>query len=279
MKTIRKSSHHVLSFLLALVLVCGVTATAYAATSASLDLTQTGSIQLTLADSDGNVASGGAVTLYQVAVLTLDDGNMTYVYADAFSGCEVTLEVEDTSLAASLATYVQEQNISGDATVSIGTDGTADFSDLVLGLYLIVQTTESDSYKAISPFVVTVPLETTDGWTYTVDASPKVGTVTPVETETETEQETESEEETESEQETESEEETESEQETESEEETEPEKETEFESESEEETTSALPQTGQLNWPIPVLALSGLLLFMLGWYLNRTGRKRDEYED
>lgn len=26
-----------------------------------------------------------------------------------------------------------------------------------------------------------------------------------------------------------------------------------------------LPQTGQLNWPIPVMAVSGLLLFVAGW--------------
>lgn len=34
-----------------------------------------------------------------------------------------------------------------------------------------------------------------------------------------------------------------------------------------------LPQTGQMNWPVPVLAVGGLLLFMFGWYLNRSGRK------
>ena len=38
-----------------------------------------------------------------------------------------------------------------------------------------------------------------------------------------------------------------------------------------------LPQTGQLNWPVPVLAVSGLAVFVLGWYL-RFGRKKDGYE-
>lgn len=33
--------------------------------------------------------------------------------------------------------------------------------------------------------------------------------------------------------------------------------------------TPGLIQTGQLNWPVPVLAGSGLLLFMLGWVLRR----------
>lgn len=37
------------------------------------------------------------------------------------------------------------------------------------------------------------------------------------------------------------------------------------------------PQTGQLNWPVPVLTMSGLLLFAIGWAL-RFGRKKEEYE-
>lgn len=39
-----------------------------------------------------------------------------------------------------------------------------------------------------------------------------------------------------------------------------------------------LPQTGQLNWPVPVLAASGLLLFTLGWML-RGGRKKETNEE
>ena len=32
---------------------------------------------------------------------------------------------------------------------------------------------------------------------------------------------------------------------------------------------SSLPQTGQLNWPIPFMACSGVLLFAVGWVLDR----------
>lgn len=38
-----------------------------------------------------------------------------------------------------------------------------------------------------------------------------------------------------------------------------------------------LPQTGQLNWPVPLLAVSGLVLFTAGWVL-RFGRKKEHYE-
>lgn len=38
-----------------------------------------------------------------------------------------------------------------------------------------------------------------------------------------------------------------------------------------------LPQTGQLNWPVPLMAVSGLALFALGWYLC-FGKKKETYE-
>lgn len=36
-----------------------------------------------------------------------------------------------------------------------------------------------------------------------------------------------------------------------------------------------LPQTGQLNWPVPVLAAAGLMLFAIGWAI-RFRRKQDK---
>ncbi|MCD8341160.1 MAG: peptidase [Clostridiales bacterium] len=240
-----KRIKHAATLLLALVLACGLAVTAYAtdATTASLDFSQTGSVALTLADSDGNTVSGGAVTIYEVAALYLDDGNMAYAYTDAFSGCTATLDVEDTSLAATLASYVSANGISG-TTAAIGSDGTVTFSGLELGLYLVVQTTDSDNYETINPFLVTVPMESDGAWLYDVDASPKVGAVTPIEPEEEEEEPTTTTTET-----------------------------------TKTTTSSKLPQTGQLNWPVPVLAVGGLALFALGWGLNRSGRKREGYAD
>ena len=38
-----------------------------------------------------------------------------------------------------------------------------------------------------------------------------------------------------------------------------------------------LPQTGQLNWPIPLMAVAGLAFFTVGWVLC-FGKKRERYE-
>jgi LPXTG-motif cell wall-anchored protein len=37
-----------------------------------------------------------------------------------------------------------------------------------------------------------------------------------------------------------------------------------------------LPQTGQLWWPLPLLAIAGLLLFGIGWSIRRKGHERHE---
>ncbi len=42
-------------------------------------------------------------------------------------------------------------------------------------------------------------------------------------------------------------------------------------------TGDKLPQTGQLNWPVPILASTGLILTVVGWMLI-SGRKKDAHE-
>ena len=37
-----------------------------------------------------------------------------------------------------------------------------------------------------------------------------------------------------------------------------------------------IPQTGQLTWPVPILAVGGMLLFMLGWWLIFGFRKEND---
>lgn len=43
--------------------------------------------------------------------------------------------------------------------------------------------------------------------------------------------------------------------------------------------TPSLPVTGQLNWPIPVLTVAGVLLIMIGLILCVVSRKRNGYEE
>lgn len=40
-----------------------------------------------------------------------------------------------------------------------------------------------------------------------------------------------------------------------------------------------LPQTGQLNWPVPVLAAAGMAMLLLGAWLRSGRKKESEYEE
>ncbi|MCD8053970.1 MAG: LPXTG cell wall anchor domain-containing protein [Lachnospiraceae bacterium] len=252
MKTMTRTARLVGALLLALTLACGVSQNVCAADSASLDFTQTGSVSLTLADNDGNVMTDGAVTLYEVAALYLDDGSMAYEPTDVFADYTGDLDVEDTSLASALAEYIGTTEAEG-ITASIGEDGTVLFDELELGLYLVVQTTQSTGFATLSPFVVTLPSEESEAWVYAVDATPKVEvTVLPETPEEPTEEAT-----------------------TEAATEEEPATTTKTGKTTKTTgTTTTLPQTGQLNWPIPILAAGGLVLFTLGWVLVRTDKKK-----
>lgn len=50
----------------------------------------------------------------------------------------------------------------------------------------------------------------------------------------------------------------------------------EIELDDEEVPLAELPQTGQLWWPVPLLAVGGMLLFLLGWGLHRRGETDEE---
>ena len=56
--------------------------------------------------------------------------------------------------------------------------GLAEFGDLEVGLYLVVQTTAAENYNVVNPFLVSVPIQENGKYVYDVDALPKVGTAT-----------------------------------------------------------------------------------------------------
>ncbi len=234
MRRIERTVRWMVGMWLAAVLLCTTCLSAFAADTTDLNLGQKGSISLTLySDEAGKTATDGALTLYEVAELTLDDGNMAYVKMADFAGFAGELDVENTGLASELSAYVSSNGATG-TTKSVASDGTVAFSDLTVGLYLIIQTTQSSGYYTIDPFLVTVPLAQDGVWIYNVDASPKVEVYA------------------------------------------EPEPTPTPGPEPTPEPTPTpdkrLPQTGQLFWPIPILAGAGLLFIVIGSIMRRRRR-------
>ena len=277
MKSIRKRLAAVLA---ALTLLVWCAAPAFALEV--VDLSRTGSIKVSLYDSETSEAvGGGTLTLYRVAKVQKDNANLSFVYTNGFEDCGVELgDLSEGELAGRLAEKIAATAES--TTVEISDLGTAEFGDLEVGLYLVVQTTAAENYNVINPFLVSVPIQENGSYIYDVDALPKVGTAakkTPEPPDTPDTPDT-------------------------------PDK-----PEEENPNTPAapgpdnsdgwvlgahgekiylnpeapspdnpngyvmgahgLPQTGQLNWPIPVLAVTGVVLVAAGIKLKK-GTRKDE---
>lgn len=221
----------------ALALCCALALPAYAHDVP--DGTRTGSIQFMMTYNKQPVG-GGTLTLYHVGDVAEDDGNYSFALSDAYEDCGASLEdISDNKLADTLADYTTDHNLQG-INVKISSDGTVTADDLTLGLYLVMQHNAASGYQPIAPFLVSVPYYDAeqDLYLYEVDAAPKMAELVKVPPTS---------------------------------------------SQGGDPTTTTtttvtineaavaqttLPQTGQLNWPVPALTVAGLLLLLVGWYLR-----------
>lgn len=150
-----------------LVFACSLTVSAQ-----DFDLQKTGSVSVTLVEKNKKEPIVGAeLSVYYVATVRMNEnGKLSYVYTDSFENSGI--DIDDPSLATKLDAFVSAHNV---ASVRIITDenGTATCNDLALGLYFIKQTSVVEGYAPCTPFVVTVPVKNADGFEYDVNASPK----------------------------------------------------------------------------------------------------------
>ena len=166
------------ALLVVLTLLLGCTAPAFAAKSEWIDLDRRGSIKVSLFDTETAApVPGGELTLYRVASVKLDDGNLSFAYTNGFEDCGIELgDLSESELAVQLAKHIAETTES--KTVEVGSAGVAEFTDLELGLYLVLQSTPATDYDRIQPFLVSVPMQENGRYIYNVDALPKAGTAT-----------------------------------------------------------------------------------------------------
>ena len=233
---IKKKISLIFAALLSVCLSLGMTGFAFAAETP--DESAEGSITIELSY-DGENLTDGAFAVYRVGDVSSSDGNYSFVLSESFSGFSGTLEdLENETLAEELYEYIEANGISPLAEAE-NTSGEVIFGSLSIGLYLVVQTEGCTGYEVLSPFLVSLPVydETSESYVYDISAYGKfVLTGSPEEETTTAEETTAGEEETESE--------------------------------------PKLPQTGQLNWPIPVLAVTGLALIITGWAILSGSKKR-----
>ena len=143
--------------------------TAYAQ---DLNFDRSGSISITLMDQDGKTPITGAeLSLYYVATVSLNSNdNLSYNFVDTFKNCGFALE--DSALSAKLDVFVKEHTISAEKLLT-DENGKATFTNLPLGLYFLQQTNTVTDYAPCTSFLATVPNKSADGYVYDVNASPK----------------------------------------------------------------------------------------------------------
>ena len=140
------------------------------------DESRSGEISVTMQDPETLAAvPKGTMTLYRVAdIYTENRADFSFVLTKDFKDSGAKLETLDAALAQQLAEYAKAAALHGE-TGEIGSDGKAVFSGLKPGLFLLVQDTPAEGCFAVKPFLVSIPLEETDGsYIYDVDATPKM---------------------------------------------------------------------------------------------------------
>lgn len=158
------------SVLLAFCLLCMVSVTAYA--HEVPDETRKGTITVEM-EYEGKAVKGGTLTAYQVGQIQESDGNYSFGKTDAMSAFAGSYEnIASADLAESVAAFVKENRIAAYGTAK-NENGKAVFSDLELGLYLIVQTEASEGFEPLKPFLISVPMNVDGHYVYEVSADGK----------------------------------------------------------------------------------------------------------
>lgn len=134
------------------------------------------SLKITLAEgaAQDHLVVGAKVTVYPVADASFQDGKYVYRYLETFADCGIAIpEQVDIKYAQQLQKYVSDHKIEGGSRISDDA-GTVSFTDLKAGLYLVSQTGSVKGYTNFEPFMVYLPTAGENQWHYDVEALPKV---------------------------------------------------------------------------------------------------------
>lgn len=200
-----------------------------------LDQTKLGSLTLRLFSS-GEPVSGGTVSLYHIADIAVDDADLSFAYTEAFRDCPVALDKDLTSTDAAKAIegYIADHTEALPALATQSVDANGTVTFQNLAVGLYLLTQKEAAPGYSAMGAFLISVPMATGDGYDYSVD-ATPKMGPIVPET-----------------------------TEPSQPTEPSKPTE----------PNLPQTGQLNWPVPVMAASGLAVFLLGWWMNASGKKK-----
>ena len=178
---------------------------------------------------------GGTLALYKVGDVVEDDGNYSFVPVAAIRQDFPQFgDIQSPDLAEKLSKLESKLTPVTALPQKVGENGKVTFLDLPFGLYLVVQKTAPAGYGKTEPFLVSLPYLEEGEYQYDVASQPKTDLERDVTTKPTTSPTT----------------------------------------KPASSSGGKLPQTGQLWWPVPVLACGGLGCIVVG--LIRKRRAGDE---
>lgn len=182
------------------------------------------------------VVAGGAMTIYRVGDIIEMDGNYFFELIDELTGINVALDDLESEKLVERLEIAVGERKIEGTSKAIDLNGNVKYNDLTCGLYLVVQEASATGYNPAKSFLVSLPSYNDGSYVYNVDASAKT--------------------------------------------ELEASRDTTFDKNTshriDKDDEPGLPQTGQLKWPIPILAVSGVALVAMGWILCYVNGKNNE---
>lgn len=167
--------YRLLPAMLVLFLLCSAV-DVLAAEKDMVDWSKKGAVSVTL-QADATPVCAAELTLYKAADAQIRGNSLCFTYTQAFKDFGGAPEdVRDITAIQRLAAYVKEKGIPGQSAKS-DANGTIRINELPLGLYLVVQTGSVEGFSDCTPFLIALPFEENGEWCYEIDATPKTDMV------------------------------------------------------------------------------------------------------
>ncbi len=124
-------------------------------------------------ENDGKPVSGGDLVMYRIAQWEFRDNSYGFVWVPELEDSGLELKDKYTELfARRVSMLVDSRSLLG-VTQQIDANGTAKFTDLPCGLYVVYQTRPAPGYERLSAFCVSLPYAKDGMLAYDVTGSPK----------------------------------------------------------------------------------------------------------
>ena len=136
------------------------------------EIDRMGSVSVTLKAKAGKTPITGAeFSLYYVATLNTNINNgLSYTFTDEFDDCG--FDLDNPELSGKLDAFVKDDSASADKLMT-DDNGKLMFTDLPLGLYFVKQTNTVSGYAPCTSFIVKIPDNNSGRYVYDVSAAPK----------------------------------------------------------------------------------------------------------